>query len=56
MMKSPEVLPAERITIMLDHSVGVKLRNLQSKKIKTLQTSYSFSRAINEVLKGTESL
>ena len=37
---------------MLDDDVGKKIRHLQARMIQQTQTSYSFSKAINDVLKG----
>jgi len=42
----------KRITVMLDDDVDKKIRHLQAKIIQQTQTSYSFSKAINDVLKG----
>jgi len=39
-----------RVTIVLDGGNAEKLRNLQSKMIKTSTSSISFSRVVNEVL------
>jgi len=40
----------QRITIVLDDELLVKLRNLQAKKLRNSQESVSFSRILNEVL------
>ncbi|HEY4680837.1 MAG TPA: hypothetical protein VIH04_06190 [Nitrosarchaeum sp.] len=40
----------KRITVMLD-DVAKKIRHLQAKTIQHTHTSYSFSKAINELLK-----
>ena len=40
----------QRITIVLDDELMVKLRNLQAKKLRNSQESVSFSRILNEVL------
>jgi hypothetical protein len=42
---------AERKTIMLDEDLAKKLRLLQSKMIQTENTSVSFSKVINEILR-----
>ena len=42
---------AERITIMLDSDLGVKLRVIQAKKIKKTNKGYSYSKAINDTLR-----
>ncbi len=39
-----------RVTIVLANTNAEKLRNLQSKMIKSASTSVSFSRVVNEVL------
>lgn len=41
---------SQRITIMLDSEISSKLRNIQSKMIKTSDKSVSFSKVINEIL------
>lgn len=41
----------KRITIMLDDDVNKKIRRLQAKIIQQTQTSHSFSKTINDVLK-----
>jgi hypothetical protein len=43
---------AHRITIMLDEDVFKKLRTIQSKRIAQSTASYSFSRAVNDALRG----
>ena len=42
---------AKRITIMIDDDLDKKLRLRQAKLISQEQTSYSFSRVINEVIR-----
>lgn len=42
---------AKRVTIMIDDDLDKKLRVRQAKMIQQEQTSYSFSRVINEVLR-----
>jgi len=42
----------KRVTIMVDDDLDKKLRLRQAKLIQTEQTSYSYSRVINEVLKS----
>ena len=42
---------AKRVTIMIDEDLDKKLRILQAKMIQQNQTSYSYSRVINEVVK-----
>ena len=42
---------AKRVTIMIDDDLDKKLRARQAKSIQTSQTSYSFSRVINEILR-----
>ncbi len=47
---------AKRVTIMLDEDLDKKIRNKQAKMIQDIQSSYSFSSAINDVLrKGLKS-
>lgn len=41
----------QRITILLDDDLVKKLRSLQAKQIKETETSVSFSRILNDVLK-----
>jgi len=41
----------KRITIMLDEDLDKKIRQRQAKMIQQSQSSYSFSRAVNELLK-----
>lgn len=41
----------KRVTIMIDDDNDKKLRNIQAKSIQKQQTSYSFSKVINEVLR-----
>ncbi|MBS3926314.1 MAG: hypothetical protein KGZ34_06465 [Nitrosarchaeum sp.] len=41
----------KRITIMLDDDVCKKIRHIQAKMIQQTRESYSFSKAINDVLK-----
>jgi len=43
---------AKRITIMLDDDMDKKLRIRQADLIKKSQSSISFSKVINEVLRG----
>lgn len=42
---------AKRITIMVSEDVDKKIRNIQAKRITTTQSSYSYSRAIDEILR-----
>jgi len=41
----------KRVTIMLDDDLDQELRDRQAKMIKKTQSSYSFSRVLNEVLR-----
>ena len=41
----------KRITIMIDDDLDKKLRFLQAKIIRETQSSYSYSRALNDVLR-----
>jgi len=41
----------KRVTIMLDNDLDQELRERQAKLIKKTQSSYSFSRVLNEVLR-----
>ena len=43
---------AKRITIMLDDDMDKKLRIKQAEMIKKTQNSISFSKVINETLRG----
>ena len=43
---------SKRITIMLDDDLDKKIRTKQAKKIQSEQTSYSFSQALNDELRG----
>jgi len=42
---------SKRITIMIDGDLDKKLRQRQAKMIQQKQTSYSYSRALNEALR-----
>ncbi len=42
---------SKRITIMINDDLDKKLRLVQAKKIQQYNTSYSYSRVINEVLR-----
>lgn len=42
---------AKRVTIMIDDDIDKKIRLRQAKLIQQEQTSYSFSRVINETLR-----
>jgi len=42
---------SKRITIMIDDDLDRKLRISQAKKIQSEQTSYSFSKVLNETLR-----
>lgn len=41
----------KRVTIMLDNDLDQELRERQAKLIKKTQSSYSFSRVLNEILR-----
>ena len=41
----------ERITVMMDAPVLIKLRQKQAKEIQNTMSSVSFSRVLNEVLR-----
>ena len=41
---------SQRITIVLDSEISSKLRNIQSRMIKSQNRSISFSKVINEIL------
>ena len=50
------MLLAKRVTIMLADDLDKKIRFIQAKKIQSIQSSYSFSSALNDVLrKGLKS-
>jgi len=40
-----------RVTIMIDDDLDKKIRNRQAKIIQTTQSSYSYSRVINELVR-----
>jgi hypothetical protein len=42
---------SKRVTIVLDEDIDKKLRLRQAKMIQQNQTSYSFSKTVNEVLR-----
>ncbi len=42
---------SKRVTIMIDEDLDKKLRLRQSKMIQQTQSSYSFSKVLNEVLR-----
>ena len=42
---------AKRVTIMIDDDLDKKLRVRQAKLIQTEQTSYSYSKVLNEILR-----
>ena len=53
MGKNESIGKAKRVTIMIDNDLDKKLRVRQAKMIQQEQTSYSFSRVINEILRKT---
>jgi len=42
---------SKRVTIMIDEDLDKKLRLLQAKMITKEQTSYSYSRVVNEAIR-----
>ena len=42
---------AKRITVMIDNELDKKLRQLQAKLIQQEQSSYSYSKVINETIR-----
>lgn len=42
---------AKRVTIMIDDELDKKIRVHQAKKMQKENTTYSYSKAINEILK-----
>ena len=42
---------AERVTIMIDADLDKKIRLFQAKKMQKENTTYSYSKAINDILK-----
>ena len=42
---------SDRVTIMLDNDLNKKIRILQAKKIQQLQSSFSFSKMLNQILR-----
>ncbi len=41
---------SKRVTIMIDDDLDKKLRNRQAKLIQQEQSSYSYSKVLNEIL------
>lgn len=41
----------KRVTIMIDDDLDKKLRQRQAKMIQQKQTSYSYSKTLNEILR-----
>ncbi len=41
---------SKRITIMIDDDLDKKLRTYQAKQIEQMQKTYSYSKAINDIL------
>ena len=44
---------SKRVTIMIDDDLDRKLRQKQAKMIQQKQTSYSYSKTLNETLRKT---
>lgn len=42
---------SKRITIMIDNDLDKKLRTYQAKQIEKFQKTYSYSKAINDILR-----
>ena len=42
---------SKRITIMIDNDLDKKLRTYQAKQIEKIQKTYSYSKAINDILR-----
>ena len=42
---------SKRITIMIDDDLDKKLRTYQAKQIEKIQKTYSYSKAINDILR-----
>ena len=42
---------SKRVTIMIEDELDKKLRTLQAKMIQQKQTSYSYSKAVNDSLR-----
>ena len=53
MVRSESTGKPKRVTIMIDDDLDKKLRIRQAKMIQQSQTSYSFSRVINEIIRKT---
>lgn len=51
MMDFAIVFMSKRVTIMIDDDLDKKIRLRQAKMIQQEQSSYSYSRVINEILK-----
>lgn len=44
---------SNRVTIMIDEDLDRKLRNKQAKVIRNTQSTYSYSKALNDELRKT---
>ncbi|MCZ6581604.1 MAG: hypothetical protein O6761_00310 [Thaumarchaeota archaeon] len=44
---------SKRVTIMIDDDLDKKIRTIQAKLIQKQQSSYSFSKVLNETLRKT---
>ena len=42
---------SKRVTIMIDDDLDKKLRTYQAKQIEKIQKTYSYSKAINDILR-----
>ena len=42
---------SKRVTFMIDENLDKKLRSLQTKMIHQKQSSYSYSRAVNDIIR-----
>ena len=42
---------SKRVTIMIDDDLVKKVRTYQAKQIQLIQESYSYSKAINDILR-----
>ncbi|MGY5149104.1 MAG: hypothetical protein ACW9W3_03490 [Candidatus Nitrosopumilus sp. bin_68KS] len=41
---------SKRVTIMISDNIDKKIRSIQAKKIKEQAPSYSYSKAVNDIL------
>ena len=49
--KFENYIMSRRVTIMIDGNLDKKIRPYQSKKMKKENSNYSFSRAVNDIIR-----